>query len=192
MEKIWDMINYLVGVCIYDRNDVLVIEDRRPNRNMFLAVLGLLTIIGFVIAYLLNILMDFSIGLKFDALSWAFVLVALAAASYFVISGTFREVYIFDRQNDTYIFTRQSLRHKDVLEGSLSQFRAVQVERRTDDDSETYMVALLMQGLLLGQSDTQFLREKRPLFNSRAAESRIAAAISKFLNIERQGLVDIL
>lgn len=78
------------------------------------------------------------------------------------------------------------------MEGSLSQIRAVQVERRSDEDSEIYMVALLMQGLLLGAPDTQILRENKPALNSRAAETRIAAAISKFLNINRQFVVNVL
>ena len=192
MQKIRDIINYLVGVYIHDRNDVLVIEDRRPTRNMFFSMLGFLAMLGFVLAYVLTLLTNFNIGLKFNAISWTFFGAALVAALYFGISGTFREIYVFDKPNDTFTFTRQSVFNKDVLQGSLSQFRAVQIERRTDDDSQIYMVALLTQGLLLGQPETQFLREKRPLFNSRAAESRIATAISKSLNIKRQGLVDIL
>ncbi len=198
MEKIWNIINYLVGVTIYDRNDVLVIEDRRPNRNLFLSVLALVASLCFLVVGAVNLWKDTGIGIRLDGYKFAFVGVALVAALVFAIRETFREVYVFDKPHDTYIFTRHSLLNKDVLEGSLSQFRAVQIERRTNEDSETYsktytyMVALLMEGLLLGQSDTQILREQPPLFNSKAAENRIAAAIAKFLNIERQGVVDVL
>ena len=65
---------------------------------------------------------------------------------------------------------------------------------KTDSRSggEIYMVALLNGGMLFGQSDTQILREDPPFLNSRATESRIAAAIAKFLNIPREGVVDVL
>jgi hypothetical protein len=85
--------------------------------------------------------------------------------------------------------------NKDVLEGSASQFRAVQVELKTgasDDDREYYMVALLCQGPLFGQSETQVLREDPPMLNTRATANRIASAISKFLDIPRQGVVEVI
>jgi hypothetical protein len=87
----------------------------------------------------------------------------------------------------------------------------VQVEKRVRDDRDTsdligdivlktdsrsgreiYMVALLRQGLLFGQSDTQILRQNPPLWSSRRTEGRIANAIGKFLNIPREGVVDVL
>jgi hypothetical protein len=127
-----------------------------------------------------------------DAIALPFIGVALVAALVFIIRGTFREVYVFDKTRDAYIFTRQSVLKKDVLEGSASQFRAVQLQLRSTEDNDTYMVTLLMQGMLLGQSDTQILRESPPVFNSYDAEARIANAIAKFLAIDRAHDVSVL
>src|SRR5262249_24040776 len=132
--------------------------------------------------------------LKTDAITITFTLVAFAAATFFILRGHFREAYVFNKKSDTYTFTRQSILNRDVLEGSASQFRAVQIERRTDydDDKEVLAVALLMQVMLLAQSARQILRKKPPLLNSLATEKRIAAAIAKFLNIPREGVIDVL
>ena len=199
------MLGFVFGPYIVVFDDVLTIEDRRPTLKMVLASGALVAIV--VIAgwgWLTG-------SLIVDGLTIIFGAAALGVALFFVVKGNFREVYIFDKKMDTYTFTRQSVLRKDVLEGSASQFRAVQIEKRIRDDrdldemafdqvlhtdsrsgGETYMVALLNGGMLFGQSDTQILREDPPFLNSRATESRIAAAIAKFLNIPREGVVDVL
>lgn len=185
MEKIRDIINYLFGVSIIDRSDVLVIEDRRPPLSMFYSGLGVVAVAGIAIwGWFGNML-------KPDMLSLLMIVAPLAAAAYFGVTGTFRQRYVFDKTRDTWEFTSQSVIREDVLEGSLSQFRAVQLQRRENDESKTYAVALLLQGMLLGRSDTQILREKPPVFNSFAAEKRIGTAISRFLSIKFEGVVDV-
>jgi hypothetical protein len=184
-----DMVNYLFGVTIVARNEVLYIEDRRPTLKMFLSIAFLLAVT--VVAGWTWL----TAGLKADVFTIGTAVVAFAAALYFCAKGNYRETYVFNKKTDTFLFTRQSLLNKDRLEGSASQFRAVQVELRTgtgDDDREYYMVALLCQGMLFGQSETQILREDPPMLNTRATANRIASAISKFLDIPRQGGVEVL
>jgi len=192
MEKFWNLINYICGVWIISRDDVLVIEDRRPTLRTALSFGALFVIVVMAVWSWLTK------SLKLDEISIPFIIVVIAVAAFFAVKDNFREVYVFNKKTDTYTFTRQSVLRNDVLEGSASQFRAVQVERRRTEgnsdqfDTEKYMVALLMQGMLLGQSDTQILRENPPLLNSLAAEKRIANAIAKFLDIPRQGVVDVI
>lgn len=186
VEKIWDILNYIFPVYVIDRMEVLIIEDRRPTLLMLLSALAMLAMIVYAISSLPSIRIGEDI--------W--FIVGMGAIILFlgvvVSRGTFREIYVFDKPRDTYTFTRQSVLKKDVLQGSLSQFRAVYVGERRRDDSRMYMVALLQQGMLLGASETQILRENPPVFNSRFTELRIATAISKFLNIECQGVVDVV
>lgn len=192
MQKIRDLINFIFPVYIITRDDVLMIEDRRPTLSMFLSGVGFIAILGYVGPVVVGDWVGIDLGQKPKELPFFFIGAFLIVILFFVVRGTFREVYVFDKTRDVYTFTRQSVIKKDISEGSLSQFRAVQVERRPNDEGgEKYMVALLMQGLLLGASDTQILREKPPVFNSVAAETRIANSISKFLNIKRQGVVDV-
>jgi len=192
VEKIWNLINYICGVWIISRDDVLVIEDRRPTLRTALSFGALFVIVVMAVWSWLTK------SLKLDEISIPFIVFVIAVAAFFAVKDNFREVYVFNKKTDTYTFTRQSVLRNDVLEGSASQFRAVQVERRRTEgnsdqfDTEKYMVALLMQGMLLGQSDTQILRENPPLLNSLAAEKRIANAIAKFLDIPRQGVVDVI
>jgi hypothetical protein len=184
-----DMVKYLFGVSIVAGDDVLFIEDRRPTFMMFLSVAFAITVV--VIAGWTW----FTSGIKIDVFTVGLTVVAFGAAAYFCTRGNYRETYIFNRKTDSFVFTRQSVLNKDVLEGSASQFRAVQVELRTgsgNDDREYYMVALLCQGLLFGQSDTQILREDPPMLNTRATANRIANAISKFLDIPRRGTVEVI
>jgi len=184
-----DMISYLFGVSIIDRDDVLYIEDRRPTFMMFLSVAFALVVV--VIAAWTW----FTSGIRIDIFSVGLAVVAFGAAAYFCSRGNYKETYVFNKKTDTFTFTRRSLLNKDELEGSASQFRAVQVELRTgtsDDDREYYMVALLCQGLLFGQSDTQILREDPPMLNTRTTANRIANAIAKFLDIPRRGTIDVL
>ena len=185
-----DMINYLFGVRIIVRDEVLYIEDRRPTFAVGASIGAVVVVIAFAAWgwWTRTIVLDWFTGV----ITIAPVIVAL----FFLIKGNYREVYVFNKRTDSFTFTRQSVLRRDVLEGSASQFRAVQVELRTsdgdDDRREYYMVALLCQGPLFGQSDTQILRESPPLLNTRATANRIASAISKFLDIPRQGVVEVL
>ena len=193
MDYFRNLINHICGVWIVARDEVLIIEDRRPTLRTALSFGALLIVLAFAVwSWLTG-------TLKLDGINIFFFAFVVIVALIFAFKDNFREVYVFNKKTDTYTFTRQSILRKDVLEGSASQFRAVQIERRRTEgnndqiDTEKYMVALLMQGMLLGQSDTQILRETPPFLNSLEAERRIAAAISKFLNIPRQGgVVDVL
>jgi len=184
-----DMVKYLFGVRIVARDEVLYIEDRRPTFKMFLSI-------AFAVAVVVIAAWTwFTSGIRFDMFTIGVTVVPFAAAANFCIRGNYKETYIFNKTTDSFIFTRQSVMNKDVLEGSASQFRAVQVELKTgasDDDREYYMVALLCQGPLFGQSETQVLREDPPMLNTRATANRIASAISKFLDIPRQGVVEVI
>lgn len=204
-EQFWDILDYLFPVYIVNRDDVLVIEDRRPTSSMFFSVLLLLAAIVVAIWGWL------SATLKLDALSFITMGGILGAALYFCIRGTVREVYVFDRSKDTYIFTRQGVFKKDVIQGSASQFRAAEVLRqisKNDDNyinesllkksnsfwvSYIYRAALLQNPeLLLGTDEIQILREQAPIFSSHKVETRTVAAIASFLKITDNGTVDSL
>ncbi len=190
MEYIWNLINYICGVWIVSRDDVLVIEDRRPTLRTALAF-------GLLIALIVVMAQSWlAHNLKFDAWTISLFAAIFVVAVFLAVKDNFREVYVFNKKTDTFTFTRQSVLNKDVLEGSASQFRAVQVERRVTKggsfDKTTYMVALLVGGMLFGQSDTQVLRETPPFLNFLSTEKRIANAIAKFLAIPLQSVVDVL
>jgi hypothetical protein len=81
-----------------------------------------------------------------------------------------------------------------TTEGSLSQIRAVQIERRvvtnatedsgTSSTREIFQVTLLLHHEpLLGASDTLHLREDTPLGSGYASEAQIAYAIANFLKL---------
>jgi hypothetical protein len=185
-ERYYDIIDYLFPVRIIRIGETLSIEDRRPTSIMFISALCVLVFFtGAVMTVFFN-------GFTGEVGYWLGPTAGWLVSLLFAINGTFREIYVFDKPGDTYRFTRQSIFKKDVLEGSLSQFRAVQLERRSSDDDSTYMVALLMQGMLLGQPDTQILRENPPIFNNYETEERIAGAISSFLNIKQADDTDVL
>ena len=176
MEKIF---RSLFQVFITDRDDVLYIEDRRPTPLLLSSGLGAIGFIIFTVYQL--IFVGFGAGL------WVIVgmgTVGLILAG-MAMSIIFREIYIFDRPTDTFTFTRQSVFKKDVVEGTLSQFRAVQVEKQHVRNTTNYNVVLLQQGPFLSGADTYILRENQPLVESLEAESKIATAISEFLKIER-------
>lgn len=200
-----DMINYLFGVTIVASDESLYVEDRRPSQGVGFSMVAVV-LFGSIAGWgwlTKTIVVDwFTISL-----TAAPVVVTL----YFLVKNNFREIYIFNKKTDSFSFRRQSLFRNDVLEGSASQFRAVQVLKKVGDDRdfgdlvsdqfmntdsrsgrEIYSVALMCQGPLFGQSDTQILRENPPLLSLRRTERRIAAAIAKFLNIPSEGVIDVL
>lgn len=180
--------NYLFPVKIIRLDDVLIIEDRRPTAALFVSgLVGILTL-GFIIPATVELI---SLGFLWVVLVFGGMGIFLIG---YCLTRTFREIYVFDRAKDTYTFTRQSAFKKDVIEGALSRFRAVQVQRKEvsgeSGTQEIYHVALLEQGgLLFGSSGTQLLREDPPIFNSFEAESRIAGAITSFLSVRRDAEV---
>ncbi|MGH9819163.1 MAG: hypothetical protein ACRD43_03255 [Pyrinomonadaceae bacterium] len=178
-DRFYDIIDYVFPVYIIQRNDTLSIEDRRPTYNTFASGLCVLLFgLGAAITF-------FFAGLR-EAAYWIGPAAAWLVSLLFAIKGTFREIYVFDKPSDTYVLTRQNVFGKDVIQGNLSQIGAVRFEGSDSDDDNPYDIALLMQGMLLGQPDTQILRENPPAFNNYEIEERIADAISSFLNIKRE------
>ena len=190
MKKIREMIAYIFPVHISDRDGFLVIDDRRPEWDMVLAAGGV------VVAVLIAI---FTAG-PIVAAGYYGLLAALvgglAFAVFWLLRGAFRELYVFDRSKNSYVFTRQSVLRKEVIGGDLRQFRAVQVEHtRVDTDNgyeDGYRAVLLLDtSMLFGSSPSQPLRFKPPIFSSYSAELRIASALSKFLGVRLDGEVDV-
>ena len=200
-----DMINYLFGVTIVASDESLYIEDRRPAQGLGFSMIALV-VVGSIVGW-----GWLTRNIVFDEFTIALTAVPIAVTLFFLVKNNFREVYIFNKKTDSFSFRRQSLFRNDELDGSASQFRAVQVLKRVGDDRdfsdlvsdqfmktdsrsgrEIYSVALMCQGPLFGQSDTQILRESPPLLSLRRTERRIAAAIAKFLNIPSEGVIDVL
>ncbi|MFL6466578.1 MAG: hypothetical protein ACJ72Z_01330 [Pyrinomonadaceae bacterium] len=179
-EKVTAMIDWLVGVRIIRRPESLYIEDRRPTWPMLLSVLGFLIFLGAFALQFLRI--DFgpdSFGM------WSAGIAALVCLG-LSFRGTLREVYIFDKPTDTYHFIRRYLYKKELIEGTLTQFRGAGVRTFTAEDSESYSVTLHQGGMFLGGAGDQLLRESTPIMNSWDTEARIANAIQEFLNIKRE------
>ena len=190
METYQNIVDYLFRVYIYDRRGVLVIEDRRPTLGMFVSIVGLLGIAIFIaVSFVLaRVGVDLDIWSSFGAL--AGLIATFVVLLLFSLGGTFREVYAFDKSNDSYHFTRRGIFKNEVIEGSASQFCGVRIDKRTADDDSVYMVVLLLGGMLLGQPGEQTLRDDPPIFNSYQKESQIAGAISTFLNTKPQDDLD--
>lgn len=189
LEKIFDIINYIFPVYIIDHNDALYIEDRRPTGRMLILGPAALALLAYALYLFASYLWA---GATPGENPWLLValIVGSAVCALLALSGTFREIYVFDKPRDTFVFTSQSLLKKDVIEGGLSQFRAVEVEAiDVDDNNFVYRVVLLQHGPFLSGSDRHILRESETLFGSRRDEARIANAISKFLGIERVGVL---
>lgn len=179
-EKIKGMINWLVGVKIIKRAESLIIEDRRPTWPMLLSMLG-----SFVFSVIFGLRFLFANAAGVDSFGmWSLGLAAIVCVA-LSFRGTIREVYIFDKPSDTYRFTRQFIYKKDVIEGTISQFRGVGVRTDEIEDSTKHSVVLRQDGLLLGASPEQPIRESTPALNSWDTEARIANAIHQFLDIPR-------
>ncbi len=171
-------------VKITTQSDVLVIDDRRPSDDLALSVL-FMALAVFVSAMIFRPLVA-------DGLYWPLAVFLLPALIFSVRSLLLpiREVYVFDKGRDTYRFRRWSVLKRRTTQGSLSQIRAVQIEkqvlraRKGQSRKELFRVALLLHhSLLLGSSDTLVLREDWPLGFSYGSEAQIAFAIANFLNL---------
>ncbi len=164
------------------KQDVLVIEDRRPSDSLLLSVTFAAGAL-FISALLFRPLITSSIY-------WPMILFLLPVLIFGVRSLLlpFREKYVFDKGQSTYTLTRQGVMRRQTTVGDLSEIRAVQVERKAEtteyETREVFRVALLLrQGLLLGASDTVVLREKTPVGSHYESEARIAHAIADFLEV---------
>ncbi len=174
------MIEWLIGVKIITRPDQLIIEDRRPTWPMLLSMLGT---VFFTLMFALRLLFGEFLGIDSTGM-WMLGIPAVVCVG-LSFRGTIREQYVFDRPSDTYHFVRQFLYKKEVIEGTLSQFRGVGVKRFYNGEYETDVVMLVQGGVLFGSSSEQPLRESKPAFNFWNTEARIAESIHKFLRIPR-------
>jgi hypothetical protein len=177
-EMIWDRFGGIIPLRIIRRAETLTILDYRPTFSMFLTVAGLLVLaVSFVLLF-------FKIDNAIVSGLWTIAIPAVVCAV-FLFRGTIREVYYFDKTKDSYVFVRQFIHRKEVIEGALSQFTGAYVKTETNDESKTYFIVLKQEGMFLTGVSEQTLREEVPLFNSFEREARIANAISEFLPSKR-------
>src|SRR5215470_9901093 len=106
-DRFYDILDYLFPVYIIKRDQTLSIEDRRPTAITFIS--GSLSILFLAGAAATIALKGFTSDVGYVLGPAAGFLVSFA----FGIKGTFREIYVFDKPSDTYIFTRQSIWKKD-------------------------------------------------------------------------------
>ena len=192
LETYNNLINYFFPVLIYNDTDVLTIEDRRPSTMQLVFAAGGVGVLVFT---------AFSSKILIDNWSWVIIPILIVGALLLILKALldpFRETYIFDKRIDTYTFVRRSLFKSQTEEGSLSRFRAVQIERREidteDGKSVNYHVALLKnEGLLFGSPSREILRAdySHPIFSGFSSELRIAEAIEKFLNFPPTEIIDV-
>lgn len=182
--------SYFSLVIIHKLVDALKIEDRRPDFDLAA------TWCGFAASIILFIM----VGLPSIQMESYFPVALIAAVMLYLgyrsATRYFRSVYGFDKSRNKYVFFRQSLLKKDVIEGTLDEFSAVQVEHAVIEarhgDYDIYRVGLVLGGgLTLGRGPSQYLREKPPLISNFGPEERMAKAIAKFLNIRNDGEVEV-
>lgn len=186
-----NIVNYLLPVFIRENAGVLTIVDGRPSTLQLIFSAGGIGLLIFTV---------FSLGALINSQFYGFIPILIGASLFLIIKALlapFREIYIFDKNIDTYTLVRRSLVKSQTEQGSLSQFRAIQIERRLDDDgetSETFHIALLKnEGLLFGSPSRLILREgsSHPIFSNFSSESRIANAIEKFLDFSPTEVIDV-
>ncbi len=169
-------------VTIETKADVLMIEDRRLSDGLVWSVTlaaGSLFFAGLLYPPL------YASGIYWPLLLFLVPGVVLGGRSLLL---PFREKYVLDKSQDTYAFTRRGVLKSQTTVGSLSEIRAVQIERTTaTNDNETreiFRVALLLrQGLLLGSSDVLLLREAPTIGSRYETAARIGYAIANFLQL---------
>jgi hypothetical protein len=175
---------------IHKFTDALKIEDRRPDFDL-VATWG-----GFVASMALFVWVGLPSIKAESYLPVALITVAILYLAYRSATRYFRSVYGFDKSRNKYVFFRQALSKKDVIEGTLDEFSAVQVEHAVVEarhgDHNLYRVGLVLcGGLTLGRGSSLYLREKPPLISNFGPEERMASAIAKFLNIRNDGEVEV-
>ena len=170
-----DRLGFLAPIWIIRRPETLVIQDYRPTFFMFLTAAGFLF---FAVTFAV-ILFKVPIGVDSFGL-WAIGAIAVICL---VLSfrGTIREAYYFNKETDSYVFVRQFIYRKEVIEGALGQFTGAHVRTEANDEGEVHFVVLKQEGMFLTGIGEQKLREEVPIFNTFSNEARIANAISGFL-----------
>lgn len=172
-------VGYIVPLQIIRRDETLAIFDYRPTLLMFFTGAGFLVFAAAFFALL------FSFEVTDPLILSVFGLIAIACLVLFVVKGTIREVYHFDRTTGSYTFIRQFVHRREVIEGDVSQFTGAYVKTVTDDESESYFVVLQQEGMFLTGETEQTLRSDVPIFNSYDRELRIAEAIRAFIPPKR-------
>ena len=187
-DRLWGMIRdkfggiipmgRIVPLRIIKGAETLTVLDYRPTFSMFLTVAGLLLLaVSFVLLF-------FKIDDAIVSGLWTIAIPAVVCVV-FLFRGTIREVYYFDKAKDSYVFVRQFIHRREVIEGAMSQFTGAYVKTETNDDSKSYFIVLKQEGMFLTGVSEQTLREEVPLFNSFEREARIANAISGILPSKR-------
>jgi len=177
--RLWGMVadrfGLFVPLWIIGRPETLTIVDYRPTMMM------LLTAVGFLMLALSFVFLFFGMDLAITSGLWTIAIPFVVCAIY-LFKGTIREVYYFDNTTDSYVFVRQFIHRKEVIEGSMSQFTGAYVKTEETDETKSYFVVLKQEGMFLTGVNEQTLREVVPIFNSYDREARIANAITKFLS----------
>jgi hypothetical protein len=155
---VWEQyLDRFFPVKIDTQTDVLLIEDKRPGDGLLLSV-----VLAAASLFISALMFRPAIA---SGIYWPLVLFLLPVPIFGIRSLLLpiSERYVFNRGLDTYSFSRRSMLKNTTTEGSLSQIRAVQIERSVvtttgDSDSSTrelfYVTLLLQHGLLLGSSET--------------------------------------
>ncbi|MEQ1761653.1 MAG: hypothetical protein ABL984_00775 [Pyrinomonadaceae bacterium] len=182
IEKIRDMLAFVVPVRVIRRADSLEVRDHRPTWAGFLAAVGFVVFAVAFVSYLLST--DIGIDSMGMWMTGVFTLGCLVVA----FRGPIFESYYFDKTTNSYAFVRRYIYKRDVIEGGLDQFRAVRVHKHIEHDGERntswrYAVSLLQDGMTLGGGYEQPLREDRPILGTHANATRIGSAIAIFLAI---------
>ena len=184
--------NRIFPVRIERQNLVLIIKDTRPSDIFLLSVLiaaGSLVITGILFRPLLA-----------SGIYWPFLFFLLPAPIFIVkaLISPLGATHIFDKSSDVYSFTTRSILKSSSTEGSVSQIRGAQVERRvnthpeTNETTEKYRAVLLLkQGLLFGSPDVQPLREDSTAGAYYDIEAEVAAAITNYLALNMAEVVDL-
>ncbi|MCW5960541.1 MAG: hypothetical protein KIS76_10300 [Pyrinomonadaceae bacterium] len=181
-DRLWGHVSprfgYFVPLWIVRRPETLSILDYRPTWFMFF------TITGFLVFTILFILFLFNLLTVDPFVLWG---VGILAAASLILSfrGTIREVYFFDKTTESYMFVRQFIHRREMIEGSLSQFTGARVKTLTNEEGESYCVVLNQEGMFLTGVSEQTLRDELPIFNSFDREARIANEISGFLSSKK-------
>ena len=182
IQKITDMLAFLVPVKVIRRPDSLLIRDHRPTWIVLLAVVGFVVLLVGLFSYLL------SADLGIDSMGMWFAGAIIVGLLLLAFRGSLFETYYFDKTTNGYRFVRRSIHKSDVIEGGLDQFRAVRVHEYIEENAEghsssRYVVSLLQDGLTFGGGYDQPLRDDRPFLGTHAYATRIGSAIAEFLDI---------
>ena len=176
------ILGYIVPLRIIRREETLAIFDYRPTALMFFTGAGFLFFGGSFVLYLLYF------GAEDLFILSVIGLIAIACGGFFILKGTIREVYHFDRKMGTYTFIRRFVHRREVIEGDVSQFTGafVKTVRNSDfvdgeSESESYFVVLQQEGMFRTGETEQTLRSNVPIFNSYDRELRIATTIRAFI-----------